>query len=129
MQHNIFWLSCFRMVRRHLANMPMHHKDKVTELQTKLQNIEEQMIEKDKDMANAVAEWQEHCVLLEKQNTALSNELEKASSSAARRASGGDNLGNDEREGRSTRMYLVHHVGECLDSSLVYLALDRSANC
>lgn len=102
----------------------MHHKDKVTELQTKLQDIEEQMIEKDKDMAKAVAEWQEHCVLLEKQNTALSDELEKAGSSAPRRVIGGDTLGNDEGEGRSTRMYFVRSIGEFVDS-LVYLALNH----
>ena len=34
--------------------------DKVAELQTKLQDIEGQMKEKDKEMANAVEEWQAH---------------------------------------------------------------------
>ena len=49
------------------------------ELEAKVTRLEEDINEKDREMANSVAEWQQHCVDLEKQNTELSNKLEAIS--------------------------------------------------
>ena len=86
----------------------LRSSDKVAELQTKLQDVEEQVIEKDKEMAKAIAEWQEHCMLLEKQNTALSAELEKTTSSITSNADGSV-LGNDNVEGRPCVLLCIQH--------------------
>jgi hypothetical protein len=37
------------------------------------------MAAKDKEMADAVLEWQRHCIALENQNNELSSELERVS--------------------------------------------------
>lgn len=54
--------------------------DDTAELEAKLLGLEEHIKEKDKEMANSVAEWQQHCVDLESKNTELSNKLEAISS-------------------------------------------------
>lgn len=47
-----------------------------SELEAKVLELGEYIESKDKEMADNIAEWQQHCVDLEKQNTELSNKLE-----------------------------------------------------
>lgn len=46
------------------------------DLEAKVLGLAEQMKNKDKEMADSVAEWQQHCIELESKNTELSNKLE-----------------------------------------------------
>lgn len=62
------------------------------------------MKEKDKEMANAVEEWQAHCVMLEKKNNELSSELDESMTSVVRSVDGADPEGSEE--GRSTQVLL-----------------------
>lgn len=47
-----------------------------------MEDLEDQIKAKDKDLANSIAEWQEHCMLLESKTTELSEALGRARSDA-----------------------------------------------
>lgn len=47
-----------------------------------VEDLEDQIKAKDKDLANSIAEWQEHCMLLENKTTELSEALERTRSDA-----------------------------------------------